>query len=79
VVTWSPPTNQSGLITKYNLRVYQIDPSRLDIIDVTNDAFRKKIDKLNPATRYHVTIETMTSAGSVNSNPLDVKTLPAGE
>ena len=85
-VTWSPPTNPNGLVTSYTLRVYDVTnsntnrpPSQVADIDVTNNNFTKIVSGLIPATNYSVTIDAMTSAGGVESAPLKVKTLGAGE
>ena len=48
-------------------------------ISVTNNNFTKIVSGLIPATNYGVTIDAMTSAGGVESAPLKVKTLGAGE
>ena len=82
-VTWSPPTNPNGLVTSYTLRVYDVTNSNTNIkvadISVTNNNFTKIVSGLIPATNYGVTIDAMTSAGGVESAPLKVKTLGAGE
>ena len=82
-VTWSPPTNPNGLVTSYTLRVYDVTNSNTNSkvadISVTNNNFTKIVSGLIPATNYGVTIDAMTSAGGVESAPLKVKTLGAGE
>uniref|UniRef100_A0A8C2SRE2 Phosphatidylinositol phosphatase PTPRQ n=1 Tax=Coturnix japonica TaxID=93934 RepID=A0A8C2SRE2_COTJA len=74
---WDPSPQPNGVITRYNLKIYQNDTEKIFFQNISGSNNEVKLDGLKPFSTYFITVSAFTKLGNGNqfSNAVQFTTM----